>query len=43
MGQCLVRALIFRHVTGILLDRPLPAGPAARRYETLIDAAIRIA
>ena len=43
MGQCLVRALVFRHVTGILLGRPLPTGSAARRYETLIDAAVALA
>jgi uncharacterized protein (TIGR02569 family) len=40
MGQCLVRALIFRHVTALLLPGALPAGDAARRYAALRSAAI---
>ena len=43
MGQCLVRALLFRHVTGILLDRRLPFGAAADRYEELVGAALALA
>ena len=42
MGQCLVRALIFRHVTALLLPGSLPAGDAARRYATLRSAAIEL-
>jgi uncharacterized protein (TIGR02569 family) len=40
MGQCLVRALIFRHVTALLLPGHLPTGVAAHRYAQLRDAAI---
>jgi prepilin-type processing-associated H-X9-DG protein len=43
MGQCLVRALIFRHVTALLLPGRLPAGDAASRYARLRDAAITLA
>ena len=42
MGQCLVRALIFRHVTAQLLPRHLPSGDAARRYAALRTAAIAL-
>lgn len=42
MGQCLVRALIFRHVTALLLPGRLPAGDAARRYAALRIAAIAL-
>lgn len=42
MGQCLVRALIFRHVTALLLAGRLPAGDAAQRYASLAEAAIRL-
>jgi len=42
MGQCLVRALIFRHVTALLLPGRLPAGDAAQRYASLREAAIRL-
>ena len=42
MGQCLVRALIFRHVTALLLPGHLPAGDAARRCAALRAAAIRL-
>jgi hypothetical protein len=42
MGQCLVRALIFRHVTALLLPGTLPAGDAARRYAALRSAAIAL-
>ena len=43
IGQCLIRALLFRHVTGILLERRLPLGVAAERYEALVDAALDLA
>lgn len=42
MGQCLIRALLFRHVTAILLDRRPPLGPAAERYEALLTEALRL-
>jgi uncharacterized protein (TIGR02569 family) len=41
-GQCLIRAILFRHVTGILLDRRLPFDDAAERYEELVEAAIAL-
>ncbi len=41
MGQSLVRAMIFRHVTALLLHGRLPAG-AARRYARLRETAIRL-
>jgi uncharacterized protein (TIGR02569 family) len=34
-GQSLLRALIFRHVTALLLPGRLPTGDAARRYTSL--------
>ena len=43
MGQCLIRALLFRHLTGLLLERRVPFGPAAERYEALVRAAIGMA
>lgn len=43
MGQGLVRALIFRQVTALLLPGSLPAGDAARRYARLRRAAIDLA
>jgi len=43
MGQCLVRALIFRHVTALLLPGRLPSGDAARRYAVLRRAALDLA
>jgi uncharacterized protein (TIGR02569 family) len=43
MGQCLLRALIFRHVTSLLLPGHLPSGDATRRYARLRDAAITLA
>jgi uncharacterized protein (TIGR02569 family) len=43
MGQCLVRALIFRHVTALLLPGRLPAGRAAHRYARLRRDAIEMA
>jgi uncharacterized protein (TIGR02569 family) len=43
MGQCLLRALLFRHLTGILLSRAHPSGDPGRRYEKLIEAAIHLA
>lgn len=43
MGQCLIRAILFRHLTGILLDRRVPIGEAAERYEALRRAALRLA
>ena len=42
MGQCLVRAMIFRHVTALLLPGRLPTGDAADRYASLREAAIRL-
>jgi uncharacterized protein (TIGR02569 family) len=42
IGQCLVRALIFRHVTALLLPGTLPASDAARRYAALRHAAIAL-
>jgi uncharacterized protein (TIGR02569 family) len=42
MGQCLIRALIFRHVTALLLPGRLPTGHAARRYAALRGAAIAL-
>jgi Phosphotransferase enzyme family len=43
IGQCLVRALIFRHVTALLLPGRLPAGDAGARYARLRRAAIDMA
>lgn len=43
MGQCLIRAILFRHVTGILLDLRLPFGEAAQRYGALRAAAMSLA
>lgn len=43
MGQCLVRALLFRHLTALLLGRRVPFGPAAERYEVLVRAALSLA
>ena len=43
IGQCLIRAILFRHVTGLLLDRGAPPGQAAERYAALVDAALRLA
>lgn len=42
MGQCLIRALLFRHVTAILLDRRVAFGLAAERYEALLTEALRL-
>ena len=42
MGQCLVRSLIFRHVTALLLPGRLPTGDAGRRYAALRRAAIAL-
>ena len=42
MGQCLIRALLFRHATGVLLRRPLPHGEAATRYAALVEAALAL-
>lgn len=41
MGQCLIRAILFRSITGILLERRLPFGEAAQRYGALQAAALR--
>lgn len=43
MGQCLVRALVYRHVTGLLLGRGAPTGEAGARYAALVDAAVELA
>lgn len=43
MGQCLVRALLCRHVTALLLHGRLPTGEAAARYATVRLAAISLA
>jgi uncharacterized protein (TIGR02569 family) len=40
MGQCLLRALIFRHVTALVLPGRLPTGEAALRYAALRRAAL---
>lgn len=42
-GQCLIRAIIFRHVTGLLLKRGVPQGEAAVRYRSLVDVALTLA
>jgi uncharacterized protein (TIGR02569 family) len=42
MGQCLVRALIFRHVTALLLPGKLPTRDAALRYAALRHAAVAL-
>ncbi len=42
MGQCLLRALIFRHVTALLLPGALPTGDPATRYASLRRSAIRL-
>jgi len=41
-GQCVVRALIFRHLTALVLPARLPTGAAADRYASLRKAAIRL-
>lgn len=43
LGQCLIRALLFRHATGVLLGRPPPRGDAGTRYAALVDAALAVA
>ncbi len=35
LAQCLLRAMIFRHVTALLLSRGVPVGAAAERYARL--------
>ncbi|MCA1588219.1 MAG: phosphotransferase [Chloroflexi bacterium] len=42
MGQCLIRALLFRHITELLLARRVPFGPAAGRYAALVEAGIAL-
>jgi uncharacterized protein (TIGR02569 family) len=43
LGQCLVRAIIFRHVTGVLLGRGKLSPEGSRRYRALVEAAIAMA
>lgn len=38
-GQCLIRALLFRHLSALLLPGRLPTGAAAERYAWLREAA----
>jgi uncharacterized protein (TIGR02569 family) len=42
MGQSLVRALIFRHVTALLLPGKVPTRNAAHRYAALRHAAVAL-
>ena len=39
-AQCLIRAMIFRHATALLLGRPPPSDDAVLRYERLAGAAV---
>lgn len=41
-GQCLIRALLFRQLTGILLGRRPPSVESADRLASLIEAAIAL-
>lgn len=43
IGQCLLRALIFRHLTAVLLNGRMPAAEAADRYADLRRATLRLA
>lgn len=42
MGQCLLRAIIYRHLTGLLLDRGAPTREAAARYAALVDRVLEL-
>ena len=42
IGQCLFRAMIFRHVTALLLPGRLPDGAAAERYVALRGAVLAL-
>ncbi len=42
IGQCLLRAMIFRHVTALLLPGRLPDGVAAQRYTSLRRAVLAL-
>lgn len=42
VGQCLLRAMIFRHVTSLLLPGRLPRGAGADRYASLRRAVVAL-
>jgi uncharacterized protein (TIGR02569 family) len=42
IGQCLLRAMIFRHVTALLLPGRIPDGVAAERYRSLRRAVLAL-
>ncbi len=42
-GQCVIRAILFRQLTGILLARRPPSGESENRLASLIEAAIALA